>query len=155
LLAVISAVAVRQASRRPYLLVGWLWYLGTLVPVIGIVQVGDQASADRYTYLPMIGLTWALVWGLAEPAHAYSRHVLAIGATAACLALIVLTERQLSLWRNSEDLWKHTLRLTANNCVAHGNLGVHLLDLGRHEEAREQFELALCIRPKDSVALHG
>ena len=144
LLAGISMVVLRQRRSRPYLAVGWLWYLGTLVPVIGLIQVGAQARADRYMYLPMVGLSIMLAWGLPEVLK--SKAAIA-GAIAACLACVVLCEAQVQYWRNSETLFRHALDVTGGNYLAHHNLGVALADEGRFPEAVQQYQAALQIAP--------
>ncbi len=144
LLAGISIVALRQWHSRPYLGVGWLWYLGTLVPVIGLVQVGSQARADRYMYLPLVGLAIMLAWGLRE----VLKGKLAIyAATGACLACGALCEAQIQYWRNNETLFSHALEVTSGNYLAHHNLGVALAAQGRISQAIQQYQAALEIEP--------
>ena len=140
LLLGISMAALWQWHSRPYLAVGWLWYLGTLVPVIGLVQVGSQARADRYTYLPMVGLTIMLAWGLSE---ILKSKVAIPGTIIAGLACVVLCEGQLQYWRNSETLFRHALDVTNGNYVAHHNLGTALADEGLFHEAIMQYQAAL------------
>jgi protein O-mannosyl-transferase len=144
LLAGVSILVLRERRSRPYLAVGWLWYLGTLVPVIGLIQVGAQARADRYTYLPMVGLSIMLAWGLREllPGKAAIA-----GALAAGLACAVVCEAQIQYWRNSETLFRHALDVTSGNYLAHHNLGVALAEEGRVPEAIEQYQAALRIEP--------
>jgi protein O-mannosyl-transferase len=144
LLLGISIVVLRERRSRPYLAVGWLWYLGTLVPVIGLIQVGAQARADRYMYLPMVGLSIMLAWGLRE---ALKRKVAISGAIAACLALAVLCEAQIQYWRNSETLFAHALDVTSGNYLAHHNLGVALAGDGHFPEAINQYQAALQLEP--------
>jgi tetratricopeptide (TPR) repeat protein len=135
------------ARQRPYLLVGWLWFLGTLVPVIGIVQVGIQTMADRYTYLPHIGLFIMLVWGLADVLRrvpAALRGLLAAGVLIACF---VLTQAQARLWRDNLDLWRHAVSVTENNFAAHRSLGSVLVARGKVNEGIEQYRVALRIEP--------
>lgn len=144
LLSGISIIVVRDRRSRPYLAVGWLWYLGTLVPVIGLIQVGTQARADRYTYLPMVGLSIMLAWGLRE---VLNNKVAISGAIAACLACAALCEAQIQYWRNSETLFRHALDVTSGNYLAHHNLGVALADEGRFAEAIKQYQAALQIEP--------
>jgi hypothetical protein len=121
LLAGLSATAIRLALGRPYLLVGWLWYLGTLVPVIGLLQVGDQAMADRYTYIPLIGLFVAMVWGFSDLFAACGvRRIFVVALVGTiCLALIDGTQSQLRYWQNNETLFQRALRVTRDNYVAH------------------------------------
>jgi tetratricopeptide (TPR) repeat protein len=144
LLAGVSMVVLRERRSRPYLAVGWLWYLGTLVPVIGLIQVGAQARADRYTYLPMVGLSIMLVWGLAEVLKGKAAISAAI---VACLACAALCEAQIQYWRNSETLFRHALDVTRGNYLAHHNLGVAFADDGRFPEAIAQYQAALEIEP--------
>lgn len=145
-LAAISIVVVRRLRTETYLAVGWFWYLGTLAPVIGLVQVGGQSSADRYTYLPMIGLTIMLAWGVTELAKWPPRALLA-AAVAACLACVVLTCYQVSYWENSGTLFLHAVEVTRDNYLAHNNLADYYLIHRRNEEARVQVNAALHLRP--------
>ena len=147
LLAISTAVVVaRRAS--PYLLVGWLWYLGILVPVIGLVQVGFQAMADRYTYLPQIGLCIAFAWGAAQVAGSVaSRWSVAAVATLLLAGLVVSAWQQTPHWRDSETLWTHTLACTSQNPVANYNFGVTLAGRGRVDEAIIQYQKALETHP--------
>jgi len=133
ILIAISALAM----RRPYLTVGWLWYLGTLVPVIGLVQVGEQARADRYTYIPMIGISIMLAWGIAEimERQPKARFTLRVVSAAFCLAWIALTWTQIQYWRNSVALFDHAIASTKNNFIAHLNLGVVLAEQGHTQDA--------------------
>ena len=133
---------------RPYLLTGWLWYLVMLLPVIGIVQVGLQGHADRYTYLPQIGLYIALVWLIAD---AFSnlrvpKPVLATVAIVIVLALAAYARKQTTYWQNTETLWTHTLAVTKNNDVAHANYANFLMDRGQLDDALAHFQTALDIR---------
>lgn len=129
---------------RRYLVVGWLWFLGTLVPVIGIVSVGEQAMADRYAYLPYIGLFAAVVWLVAEIARA--RKISAVWLVAPAVVILatlgVLTRRQLAYWHDSETLWRHTLSVTEGNYMAHGGLARALAMQGRTDEAIAEFDTA-------------
>ena len=135
--------------RRPYLLTGWLWYLIMLVPVIGIVQVGAQARADRYTYLPQIGLYVLLTWAAADLCAGWRHRRVVLGglATIILVALIFCARTQTSYWRNSESLWTHTLACTSDNCIAHNNLGNALLQKGNVDEAIAHYQKALQIKP--------
>ncbi len=145
----ITAVALWQRTRRQYLLAGWLWYLGTLVPVIGIVQVGDQAHADRYTYLPLIGIAVILAWSLRELLDRRSglRTVVGIGCASALTACLFATRHQLQSWRDAETLFRHALAVTENNYVAHNSLGNTLTDQKRLDEAKKEYDAALSISP--------
>jgi tetratricopeptide (TPR) repeat protein len=144
LLTSTSMVAIQGRQSRPYLAVGWLWYLGTLVPVIGLVQVGAQALADRYTYIPMVGISIMSAWGLRE---ILSRRAAMVGGVAACLACAIVCEAQIQYWRDSETLFRHALDVTSGNYLAHHNLGVALAADGRFAEAIEQYQAALQIEP--------
>lgn len=147
------AFVVRR--RHPYLITGWLWYLGMLVPVIGLVQVGWQAHADRYTYLPQIGIYLALVWGIAELSGAWPkrRFILGPATAAALLLLMALSWRQVGYWSSSVRLWRHTLAVTSENDVAERGLGTELLRLGFVDEAIVHDREALRIRPRDANGL--
>ena len=149
-LGVITAGAVWQRRQRPYLLAGWLWFVGTLVPVIGLVQVGGQAMADRYTYLPAIGLLIALVWGAAELVAGRRGLRWASGgvAVAAVVVFAMLTVRQIGRWKDSETLFRHTLAVTQDNYFAHNALALALDQMpGRQAEAIEQFRAAARVVP--------
>jgi tetratricopeptide (TPR) repeat protein len=150
LLVAITAAAIVFRRQRPYLLTGWFWYLVMLVPVIGIVQVGEQGHADRYTYLSNIGLFVVLVWFAAEMVTVRkSRTRLAITSVVAVLIILALTWAaftQASYWRNSETLWTHALAVTSDNDVAHNNLGYLCVDRGELDKAISHFESAARIR---------
>ena len=128
---------------------GWLWYLVMLVPVIGIVQVGVQARADRYTYLPQIGLYLLLTWAAADLCAGWRHRRVVLGgcATVILVALIFCARTQTAYWRNSETLWTHTLACTSDNVIAHNNLGNALLQKGKVDEAIAHFQKALQIKP--------
>jgi tetratricopeptide (TPR) repeat protein len=149
LLAVISALAWRVRHLKPCWLVGWLWFLGTLVPVIGIVQVGSAAMADRYTYIPSIGIFVAVAFGLPELAVKMSRgkRILPVGATFLLLGCIGSMEWQLHYWRDSETLFRHTLAVTENNDKAHLDLAVTLEQHGRFQEALAEYRETVRIAP--------
>jgi hypothetical protein len=149
LLLVLSAGAVRAAARYPYLLVGWCWYLVTLLPVIGLVQVGLQAMADRYTYLPLVGLFIAAVWGVSDllAQRAFGRRALVPLALATSAACLVLTRIQVGYWRDDVPLYEHALAVTSDNYLAHNNLALELVNENRLVEAREHFVEALRIQP--------
>ncbi|NIP24526.1 MAG: tetratricopeptide repeat protein [Phycisphaerae bacterium] len=148
-LLVVSVAVLWFARRRKYLTVGWLWYLGILVPVIGIVQVGSQAMADRYTYLPFIGLFIMVSWGLYEllAGWRYRRIILGPAALAVLLTLAVCTRLQLRHWRNNKALFEHAINVTENNFVMNNNYANVLKDIGEVEKAVEHFGNALRIRP--------
>ncbi len=145
----LSILVVLVIRRRPYLAVGWLWYVGTLVPVIGLVQVGVQAYADRYTYVPLIGLFIMIAWGVPDLVGrwAQTRTVLAVLAATALAALTACTWIQLGYWKDSVSLFTHTLQVTTKNYVAHNNLGNALADRGEVEAAISQYTEALRIKP--------
>jgi tetratricopeptide (TPR) repeat protein len=151
LLVAVTAVAVALRGRAPYLLAGWLWYVGTLVPVIGLVQVGVQAYADRYTYFPQIGLLLMACWGVADLFAARPRAALAAGAVAAP-ALAVLAWSQAGVWHDSITLWKHALMVTGSNPVAQNNLGSALGDKGRYAEAVPCYREAVGFLPGSAQA---
>jgi tetratricopeptide (TPR) repeat protein len=151
LLVAVTSLAWSHGSSKPYLLTGWLWYLGTLVPVIGLVQVGDQARADRYLYLPMSGVVIAVAWWLAER-FPRPRVVTPIAAGLA-LSFALLTYRQAATWRNGITLFEQALRVTENNHLAHNNLAIALAARGRTEEAIDHYRRALEINGK-SVYVH-
>lgn len=136
ILIAISALVVYQRHRR-YLVMGWFWFLGTLVPMIGIVTVGDQAMADRYAYLPFIGIFVAVVWSIGDWASARKISVVWLAASAVLVTAILgsLTYGQIGHWRDEETLWRYTLSISGQNYVAHNNLALALAKEGRDEEA--------------------
>ena len=148
-LVVVSVGAIAWRRTRPYLLVGWLWYLIMLTPVIGLVQLGQQAHADRYTYLPEIGLYLALAWlaGSCFPAWRARRLVFGVCAASAIIALSAVTVRQISYWHDSESLWRRALVCTSENAVAHYGLGLTLVQRGEPDKAIDEFQSAVDIAP--------
>jgi tetratricopeptide (TPR) repeat protein len=148
-LGLVTVAACWQARRRPYLAVGWFWFCGTLLPVIGLVQVGLQARADRYSYLPFIGLFVALTWGVSDLAAGWRhrRAVLGGGAAVVIVACMTLTFHQVRLWKNTEILFQHALAVTTDNALAHQNLGAALAGQGKFEAAWPHFVEALRIWP--------
>jgi tetratricopeptide (TPR) repeat protein len=152
LLAVTCAVLSYHEHR--YLVVGWFWYLGTMIPMIGLVQVGNQAMADRYTYLPMIGLFVMVVWATADWAGARhaSMKLLAGGGFVILLALSVVTHIQLSYWQDDLSLWGHALDVTQNNFVAENNFASALIRRGRNDEAITHFRAASALEPQDATS---
>ena len=146
LLTLITVLVFRWATRRPYLAVGWLWFIGTLVPVIGLVQVGEQAWADRYAYLPLIGLFVALVWGVVDLAGK-KLVTLRVMTMVVGLALLIATSVQLSYWKNTRTLFEHTAQVTRNNYLAVTLLGSLLAKEGRFDDAMAQYRIALRYRP--------
>jgi protein O-mannosyl-transferase len=151
LLAGISAGAMACWRRIPCLIVGWLWYLGMLVPVIGLVQVGMQAQADRYMYLPQIGLSIGLAWGVMRVAPAWPprRWAFGVASSLVIVALMGCAWRQTTFWRNSQTLWLRALDCTSNNSLANCNLGVVLNDQNRFDEAAWYLQAALDIQPNN------
>jgi hypothetical protein len=145
-LAAISIAVLRAWRRAAYLAVGWFWYLATLLPVIGLIQVGAQARADRYTYVPMIGLAIAPAWSAGDLLRRSPCAQAALAAVA--LACIPMTSAQVAYWRNSETLFRHALEVTSGNDVAEHNLGNYLMGIpGRLPEAIEHLEASLRINP--------
>jgi Flp pilus assembly protein TadD len=157
LLVIVSIAAILQVRSRPYLLVGWLWYLGTLVPVLGIVQVGLQAHADRYTYIPLVGIFLAGVWGTSEAMDGLRLRTAVKAATAGAVLLvcIVLTMVQVSYWYDSPTLWQHTLEVTDANFLAHFKLGMHCLRADDLDAAASHLETAHDLRPQTAAPLGG
>ena len=154
LLICITVTAIALRKQRPYLLTGWLWYLGMLVPVIGLVQVGWQGRADRYTYLPQIGLYIAVTWAVTDLTALY-RHQRATLSTAAIVVIAALSccaWVQTSYWRDSETLFRHALAVTTNNDVAENNLGIVFLRQGKLDEAISLLQSATDLRPDNSPA---
>ena len=180
-LAAVSLLAIRWRKERPYIFTGWFWYVGMLVPVIGLVQVGEQARADRYTYLPQIGLYVVIVWGITDllaavmtrqsgsrpvttklrgsregqtegsDGRGYKRFCAAIAA-ATIIGLSWRAFIQTSYWKNSEMLWNHTLAVTNDNDTAHNNLGYLFMQHGELDSAISQFQAALEIRSRHAAA---
>jgi len=149
LLAFCSMLAVRTKERHPYFAVGWLWYIGTLVPVIGFVQVGSQAMADRYTYIPLIGLAIIVAWGISGfiERWRYKKIYLTV-ISAFCLStLSIITLNQARYWSDSISLFEHALGVTKRNYVMHNNLGLFLAKQGKLDEAIYHYSEALRIRP--------
>jgi tetratricopeptide (TPR) repeat protein len=150
----VSGLVVWRARRQPYWVTGWLWYLGTLVPVIGLVQVGLQSMADRYTYLPLTGVFLMLAWGVPDRMTA-TRTQKAIGASLAAgllVACAVGSRVQLRYWKDSLTLFRRALEVTKNNYVALNNLSTALLQQGRLEEAIQHSRQALQVRPNFAAA---
>ncbi len=153
-LGTITVGAVWLRRRAPWVLVGWLWYVGTLVPVVGIIRAGDQAMADRFTYVPHVGLFLAVVWGLASVTARWSwrRSVLPAAAATALVGCIVGTRLQLRYWADSVALFGHALAVSPRNAAAQTNYGYALLERGQAAEALGHFEQAVAIRPSYAKA---
>ena len=152
LLAALTILALKLARRAPYLCMGWLWYLGTLVPVIGLIQVGDQSMADRYTYVPLIGIFIAAAWGLADLTgeNRTLRHAAAALAVVVLAGSFAVTRVQTGYWTDAETLFGHALEVTSDNWVAHNCLGISLAFKGRMNEAVLHYAEALRINPRHS-----
>ena len=168
-LLTISAVVLWAWRKRPYLLFGWLWYLVTILPVIGLIPGGNQLRADRYTYLTQIGLTVALVWAVADLTASWPRRrwIFAVVSPLLVIALMIGAWRQTSYWRNSEVLWRHALACTSENGVAHEHLALALVrrvqDADSEEErqkapafiaqAKDHYREAMRIMPRSAMSL--
>jgi len=147
-LMLITKWAMVHAKRRPWFITGWLWYLVTLLPVIGLVQVGSQSMADRYTYIPLIGIFIVVAWGLKELVEARKnlRIVSILAAAASLAACAVVSSRQVTVWENTETLFGNTIVTTKNNYVAYFSLANELNKIGRFQDAVTNYEAALRIR---------
>ena len=153
LLVGMSLIVISLRRTKPYLVTGWFWYLGMLVPVIGLVQVGEQAHADRYTYLPQIGLYIMIAWTVGDLLLESTRFRRALVGAIAAMAVVSLGARafgQTSYWKNSETLWNHALAVTGENDVAHNNLGFLFLRRGELDKAISEFQTALDIRSRNT-----
>lgn len=143
-------LVIRYWRSHPYLIVGWLWYMGTLVPVIGLVQVGEQSMADRYTYVPLIGIFVAAVWclsGVMPTAGAHGRRLTAVIAGIIVAACCLCTWRQVIYWRNDTAMCEHALEVTTGNYKAHNNLGLVMENLDRFDDAIRHYTTAVNINP--------
>ena len=149
ILVFITLFAVKAIKKAPYFITGWLWYVGTLVPVIGLVQVGQQSMADRYAYIPFIGLFIIIAWGGHEMIKAWPKKKvwLTVILIALFSGLTLSTQKQIKYWRNSVTLFTHTLEVTTNNSLPHNNLGVALKNQGDIAAAIEHYQQALRIKP--------
>ena len=152
----ISVLLFMKRGRYPYLLMGWLWFVGTLVPVIGLVQVGDQSLADRYTYIPSLGVLIFVIWGAYELSRRWRYHKITLSVTgsAAIVLCLALTRQQLGYWKDSETLFRHTLEVTENNYIAHILLGKALFDRSQTGEAISQYQEAIRLKP-DYASAHN
>jgi Flp pilus assembly protein TadD len=153
----VSIAVIRSAKRHPYFLVGWLWYIVMLIPVIGLVQVGSQSMADRYTYLPLIGIFIMLAWGMRIVAgnDRVRRAAVSAAAIALILACMVCTWFQLGYWKSSITLFSHAMESVADNYIAHDGLGFALAKSGKLDEAIYHYSEALRIWPENDSALIG
>jgi Flp pilus assembly protein TadD len=152
-LAVVTAAVIVLRRRLAYLPVGWFWYLGMLVPVIGLVQVGEQSHADRYTYLPQIGLYVIIAWGMADISRRWpQRRMILAAAGGVCLVVLAVGAwRQTQYWKNSEVLWKRTLACTRPSWAVENFLGDHLSDNGKMDEAVAHFRRAAELSPNTAA----
>jgi Flp pilus assembly protein TadD len=150
-LTAITMAAIREAHRQPYFMVGWLWYLITLAPVIGLIQAGQQARADRYMYIPMVGLSIALVWGAAAVMGSRPKLATALGI-GVCAVCGVLTWIQSGYWQDGIALFQHTVDVTGDNYIARFNLANALSARGETGEAAKQLEEAVRIKPDSAAA---
>lgn len=153
----LSLVAVRLSGKAPYLPVGWFWYLGMLVPVIGIVQVGSQSMADRYTYIPLIGIFIAVVWGAeaVSKSFRYGKVMTFSCGVAVVILLALMANLQTSHWKNSKEIYTHAIRIMPDNHVAHNNLGVTYTNVRDFGRAEFHFQQALRIYPDYSRAIYN
>ena len=153
MLLAITTVVIAQRQRRS-LLMGWLWFLGSLIPMIGLIQVGSQAMADRYAYLPLVGLFIMVCWGVADCAsqRRILQPYLASAAAICFLVLSMLTHRQLGYWADNVTLWSHTLKVSQDSFVAEDNLGGALLELNKVDEAMPHFRAAAALDPTDAMS---
>ncbi len=151
-LLLVTAVFVWVGLRRRYVLFGWLWYVGTLVPVIGVVQVGVQSMADRYTYVPYIGLFIIIAWSVREVIlrRPGLKFVTAVSAAAVLSAMSVCTAMQIKYWRNSSTLFERTIDVTKENWLMHNNYANILKESGEYEKAVEHFRVALEVKPNNA-----
>ena len=153
LLLLVTVIALLSRQHR-YLAGGWFWFLGVLVPVIGLVQIGDAGMADRYAYIPFVGFFVIVVWGLSDwaAAHAISAGYLALAAVLIVVAFSAVTRIQVGYWHDNVALWTHTIEVTGPNFVAQDNLGVALLAQGRPDDAIPHFRAAVEINPQDPIS---
>jgi tetratricopeptide (TPR) repeat protein len=154
LLVGVTAAACVFRKKAPYFMTGWFWYLGMLVPVIGLVQVGWQGHADRYTYLPQIGLYIAVTWAVTDLTRPWRFQRMALGVSA-LIVVGALSWRgwlQTSYWRDSETLFTHALAVTSNNDVALNNLGIIFLEKGQLDDAISKLQAAIDLRPENAPA---
>lgn len=153
----ISVLLSVQRRRYPFSLIGWLWFLGMLVPVIGLVQMGEQAMADRYTYIPSLGVLILAVWGAYELTRRWRHHVivLSVAGSVAIVLCMASTRQQLAHWQDSEALFRHALAVTENNYLAHFNLGMALDEKGQTDEAISQYQEAIRLKPDYEYAYNN
>jgi len=152
-LAVTSIIAIRWLDAYRYFIVGWLWYVGTLIPVIGFIQVGTHAMADRYTYVPLIGIFIVVAWGLSDFSRKWNYGIVfvAVLSSTVLAALIIGTWFQLQHWKNSITVFAHAAQVTERNYFAHNNLGLALMDEGFFDDAVKNMQAATLIKPHYGV----
>jgi tetratricopeptide (TPR) repeat protein len=156
LLVIITIIVCKYFLRYPYLAIGWFWYVGTLIPVIGIVQVGNQSMADRYAYIPFIGLFVMIVWGMGDVfKKIFSTKVVVIISGMTLVALIIVSYHQVQYWQNTFTLFNHVVNVTENNSIAHNNLACELIKQNKVTEAMHHYQIALSINPTNYYAMVG
>jgi len=153
-LLIVTGITFWLRKRHPFLLMGWMWYLVTLLPVIGLIQIGQHSIADRYTYIPLTGVFIMIVFGISRLLGNWPYRTLALGIVSLCMmiGMVTLTLLQLRHWKNSLTLFTHTLQVTSDNWVAHNNLGLVLYDEGQVDDAIEHYRRALNIKPSYTPA---
>jgi Flp pilus assembly protein TadD len=155
IMLIATTVIVLMCSRQRYLIVGWFWFLGTLVPVIGLVQVGEQAMADRYTYIPYVGLFIILAWGMTDLLNRGRNRAMGLTMAAAIviLACVGVARSQVDYWKDGVSLWQHAVEVTTDNYTAENNLGFALKEAGKLDEAITHLQKSVQIKPNNSLAL--
>jgi len=153
----ITLAVLYYTQKLPFLFVGWFWYLGSFIPVIGLVQVGTQSMADRYTYLPFIGIAVMLAWGvpLLFPRCEWRKKILLPAAITLLIFMAVITWYQCGYWRDSVTIFNHTLNVTKNNNLMHNNLGTTLFDQGKFQESIDQYNESIRVAPDDFDAYYN
>jgi tetratricopeptide (TPR) repeat protein len=157
IITVITIAILYKINKHPFLFTGWFWYLITFIPLSGLIQAGMQAMADRHTYLPFIGIAIIMSWGISSlfPGKVARRKILFPAGVILLIFLSVLTWRQCGYWKNSVELWRHTLQATKNNYVAYNLLGVALSEKGKQEEAVYYYDKAISVAPLYAFAYNN